>query len=62
MKTLVLAAFTALTLTDGLVYDRQDMFYVPFAGLRHVTRPGPNFALYARRDAAFNADLSTVAH
>jgi len=58
----LVTTFTALTLTDGLVYDRQDMFYVPFAGLRHVTRPGPNFALYARRDAAFNADLSTVAH
>ena len=57
----LVTTFKALTLTDDLVYDRQDMFYMPFAGLRHVTRPGPNFALYARRDAAFNADLSTVA-
>ena len=30
------ATFKALTLTDDLVYDRQDMFYVPFAGLQHV--------------------------
>jgi len=52
--------FEALSLTDDLVYDRQDMFYMPFAGLSHVTRPGPNFALYARRDAAINADLKTT--
>jgi hypothetical protein len=57
----LVTTFKALTLTDDLVYDRQDMFYVPFSGLEHVTRPGPNFALYARRDVAFNADLSTVA-
>ena len=25
------------------------------------SRPGPNFAIYARRDVAFNADLSTSA-
>jgi len=57
----LVTTFKALTLTDDLVYDRQDMFYMPFAGLQHVTRPGPNFALYARRDAAINADLSPVA-
>ena len=46
---------------DDLVYDRQDMFYVPFAGLQHVSRPGPNFEVYARRDVALNAELSTSA-
>lgn len=48
--------FPAVALERELVYDRQDMFYVPFAGLRHVTRPGPNFALYARRDVAIHAE------
>ena len=58
----LVTTFKALTLTDDLVYDREDMFYMPFAGLQHVTRPGPNFALYARRDAASNADISTANH
>jgi hypothetical protein len=57
----LVTTFKALSLTEDLVYDRQDMFYVPYSGLEHVIRPGPNFALYARRDVAFNADLSTVA-
>ncbi len=50
-------AFKAVSLNDDLVYDRQDMFYVPFSGLQYVTRPGPNFTLYARRDVAFHAQL-----
>ncbi|MFN7917006.1 MAG: glycosyltransferase family 39 protein [Vicinamibacterales bacterium] len=51
----LVTTFKALNLRDDLVYDRQDMFYVPFSGLSSVTRPGPNFAVYARRDAAFDA-------
>jgi 4-amino-4-deoxy-L-arabinose transferase-like glycosyltransferase len=52
----LVAAFKALSISDDLVYDRMDMFYVPFAGLTSVTRPGPNFAIYARRDVAFKSD------
>jgi hypothetical protein len=55
-------SFTALELRDDLIYDREDMFYVPFSGLEHVKRPGPNFALYGRRDVVFNADRFTVSH
>lgn len=51
----LVTTFKALTLRDDLVYDRQDMFFVPFSGLQYVTRPGPNFAVYARRDVAFDA-------
>jgi len=54
------ATLKAVALRDDLVYDRQDMFYVPFSGLDAVTRPGPNFAIYARRDVAFNAHPPTV--
>ena len=54
-------AFKAASLKDGLVYDQQDMFYVPFSGLPYVTRPGPNFTLYARRDVAFHAQLHPAA-
>lgn len=49
----LVTTFRALSLRDDLVYDRMDMFYVPFSGLEWVTRPGPNFAVYARRDVAF---------
>ena len=38
--------FKALTISDALVYDRQDSFYVPFSGFSRVERPGPNFSLY----------------
>ncbi len=31
------------------VYDRQDEFYVPFAGFEGTSRPGPNLAVYVRR-------------
>jgi hypothetical protein len=31
-------------------YDIQDGFYVPYAGFRGVSRPGPNFEIYRRRD------------
>ena len=40
--------FTALSLKDERVYDRQDAFFVPFAGFSGVKRPGPNISLYKR--------------
>ena len=52
----LVTVFKAVSLRADLVYDRQDMFYVPFSGLEYVTRPGPNFTIYARRDATFNAN------
>jgi hypothetical protein len=33
----------------SLVYDRDDDFYVPLAGMRDVLRPGPNMIVYRRR-------------
>lgn len=46
-KHYVLAAtFTAFSRSDDLVYDQQDAFFVPFAGLERVARPGPNFSVY----------------
>lgn len=53
--------FKAVSLKEPLVYDRQDMFYVPFSGLQYVTRPGPNFTLYARREVAFHAQPKPLA-
>jgi hypothetical protein len=46
----VLAAyFEALSLKNQeRVFDRQDAFFVPFAGFDGVKRPGPNFAVYKR--------------
>jgi hypothetical protein len=31
------------------VYDRQDEFYLPFAGFNDVERPGPNLKIYVRQ-------------
>ena len=31
------------------LYDRQDEFYLPFAGFHQIQRPGPNLRLYVRR-------------
>src|SRR6185295_2071317 len=31
-------------------YDQQDAFFVPFAGLAGLERPGPAFELYKRRN------------
>jgi Dolichyl-phosphate-mannose-protein mannosyltransferase len=43
--------FTALdALRPGLVYDRDDAFFVPLAGFDAVERPGPNLSIYRRRD------------
>ena len=33
----------------ALVYDRDDDFYLPLAGLSSVTRPGPNIAIFRLR-------------
>jgi dolichyl-phosphate-mannose-protein mannosyltransferase len=42
--------FTAAdTSHAGLVYDRDDEFYVPLAGFGAVTYPGPNISVYRRR-------------
>jgi len=38
--------FKALSSTDGLVYDRQDAFFVPFARFAGTERPGPSFSLF----------------
>jgi hypothetical protein len=48
--------FHALTLSDRLVYDRLDAFFVPVDGLEDVERPGPNFALSRRVEGARAAD------
>ena len=38
--------------SDGpTVYDRQDAFFVPYAGFSTTTHPGPNFSVYRRRQA-----------
>jgi hypothetical protein len=52
----------AAVIAEGMVYDRQDIFYMPFSGLEHVTRHGPNLAIYGQRDVVFNADRFTVSH
>jgi 4-amino-4-deoxy-L-arabinose transferase-like glycosyltransferase len=45
-----LTAFIAARLDDPeLVYDRDDAFFVPLAGFRAVTRPGPNVEIYGRQ-------------
>jgi len=35
----------------GNLYDRQDAFFVPFAGFAGVRRPGPNFVIYKHPSA-----------
>jgi dolichyl-phosphate-mannose-protein mannosyltransferase len=45
------ADLPAFSPSDDLVYDQQDAFYVPLAGLEHVTRPGPNFSVYRHHSA-----------
>jgi hypothetical protein len=35
--------------SQALVYDRDDDFYLPLAGLSSVTRPGPNIAIFRVR-------------
>lgn len=42
----------AFSTSRDLVYDQQDMFFVPYVGFEHVARPGPNFSVFRRKDAA----------
>lgn len=44
--------FKGLSRRDDLVYDRQDMFYLPLPGLQVVTLAGHNFAASVRRVVA----------
>jgi hypothetical protein len=45
--------FTALDASHpGLVYDRDDAFFVPLAGFDGVSRPGPSLTIHVRRDLA----------
>ena len=43
--------FHALSNDSSHVFDRQDAFFVPYAGFDQVTRPGPNFSLFRRANA-----------
>ncbi len=38
----------AVSLNKPHTYDKQDAFFVPYAGFDGVTRPGPNFTVYKR--------------
>lgn len=40
---------TGAGLGDGRIYDQQDAFYLPLSGFDGITRPGPSFELYRRR-------------
>jgi Dolichyl-phosphate-mannose-protein mannosyltransferase len=40
----------AVNPAPGMVYDQQDAFYLPLNHFAHVTRPGPNFLFYERRE------------
>ena len=42
------AEFKAVSIGNGLVYDRSDAFFVPFSGFERVIRPGPNFTVFRR--------------
>jgi hypothetical protein len=44
--------FVAVSLEqDFHLYDRQDAFFVPYAGFTNVQRPGPNFCVFERGSA-----------
>jgi hypothetical protein len=55
-----MATFTAFSPSDDLVYDQQDAFFVPFAGLEHVVRPGPNFSVYKHDGAPPTREATVV--
>ena len=55
----VVAQFTAYSPRDGRVYDRQDAFFIPFAGFSGITRPGPNFTLYKHATASLKHEGRT---
>jgi hypothetical protein len=43
--------FKAFSSSDDSIYDRQDAFFVPFAGFARIERPGPNFSLFRHAGA-----------
>ncbi len=47
-RYVLVSRFPALSIDEGLVYDRQDAFFVPFKGFNRVERPGPNFSVFRR--------------
>jgi 4-amino-4-deoxy-L-arabinose transferase-like glycosyltransferase len=55
----VAGQFTAYSPRDARVYDRQDGFFIPFAGFSGVTRPGPNFTLYKHTTASLKHEGRT---
>ena len=48
-----LIAFDAITAprAAGAVYDQEDAFFAPFAGIENARRPGPNVGVFERRRA-----------
>jgi 4-amino-4-deoxy-L-arabinose transferase-like glycosyltransferase len=46
-------AFDAITAARaaGAVYDQEDAFFAPFAGIENARRPGPNVSVFERRGA-----------
>lgn len=42
--------FRAVDLGVSRVYDQQDAFFLPLAGFEGIGRPGPNIAVYRRRE------------
>jgi len=46
----VAADFVAAAPSPRRVYDWQDEFYIPLSGFDGVSRPGPNYKIYVRRD------------
>jgi hypothetical protein len=58
----LVSAIQAFSASGDLVYDQQDMFFVPFSGFEHVVRPGPNFSVFKRKDAATDGDARSHTH
>jgi hypothetical protein len=48
-RYMVAADFRAAGDDPSNVYDRQDLFYLPLAGFKDISRAGPNFTIYVRR-------------
>jgi hypothetical protein len=49
-RYVLIRSFEAAELrATGHVFDRQDAFFLPLAGFRGITRPGPNFDVYRAR-------------
>jgi hypothetical protein len=42
------ASFEGVGWNPEMGFDLHDAFYLPLAGVRHATRPGPNLHVYAR--------------